>query len=322
LEAIRHTNPSIDIGGAGFVHGINAHLEETSSVAYRYIESVGAGNLDFFSAHYYGECGDEVWANFIDWINTLRGKLDARGMSDKPIHLSEWNIGAGMRCARERPNAFRQPYLFSYTAGMLLLMQHTPLRIAHAHYYAGNGSDMALFSLDRSGRRLLVSKAFLAFYLHRQFVGSHAVATRICAGTRCLDPYRYTRENHPFVAQAYKDGKHTRVLLVNDSNKPIRITIETAQPTRSVRMQWYRPSRQDAYIDLVRSGDVWIPQKRQLEALVQKSREEQRVTLEAGQRSFGVMLKPYSVAVAIPESYEAKHAERKSPLSRSRVPEK
>jgi hypothetical protein len=146
-----------------------------------------------------------------------------------------------------------------------------------------------------------VSKAALAFALHRQLIGSRAVATQICQSGRCMDPYAYAKANHLFVAQAYREDKRVKILLVNDSNKPRRIAIKCAQPHGAVRLQWYRPPRQEVSVDLVPSGDAWVPQADQLDTLFKQSIEERHLRLKASQRSFVVLLKPYSAAVAMLE---------------------
>jgi hypothetical protein len=51
----------------------------------------------------------------------------------------------------------------------------------------------------------------------------------------------------------------------------------------------------------VSSGDAWVPQTDQLDTLFKQSIEERHLRLKASQRSFVVLLKPYSAAVAMLE---------------------
>jgi hypothetical protein len=280
----------------GFTAHINDNLNRTDSTAYQFISNVGADRLDFFSAHFYGECETAQLHEFLTWGETLRTQIDTQGMRDKPIHLTEWNIGTGIRCSSHATNAFDQPHMLTYTAGLLLLAQHPSLNITHAHFYAGHGAPMALFT-PRS-MRVQVNKAYLAFYAHKHFAGMEQVDTKICdSNASCVETYAHVQQGNTLLAQGYThDGKHA-FLFINDSDTAQGISLELSglSSNTTATMTTYTPPEENALIDLVHQDDgTYTPDPAQLEAYITNNTTQKDITLS---NKTTLSLPAYSLAI-------------------------
>jgi len=305
IASIKPLSNNIKIGAGGFTSGVNNHFNTKNNVLNPFIQKIGANNLDFFSAHYYGDCSKENADNFIKWFETLKDNLNQRGMQNKPIHITEWNIGTGIKCEilskkSSQKIAYQTPHMFSYTAGMLLLMQDMK-DISHALFYAGNGSNMSLFIGEKDSNNILINKAVLAFYLHKELKESQKISTKICHNKLCG---KYSYIDNVF-AKGFKTTNGYKIIIVNDTNKNIKTNLNFNQTNKfnfqKAIQTIYLPPKDNSYLALQKqqikntyTNQIYIPKKDALQNYISKGITRYKLTTS---RNNSVYTPAYSVSV-------------------------
>ncbi len=221
LKAVLSNDMTQLLGGSGFVHGAYKNIEDDQTLVGGFVEAVTPDRLDFFSAHYYGDCAAETWANTITWLKVMRTALDAQQMVAKPLHLSEWNIGLGQSCG----NAFfSEPQVQSYVAGALSLFQSGQFNIQNAQYYAG-APIMGLFVSN--GSAIHVNPAAWSFYYHAKLLTGTHHALLICGTSGCDDPVVQAEQGSTVNSSSvsHPDGS-LRTVIANDSDASASVTVQ------------------------------------------------------------------------------------------------
>lgn len=225
------------VGGPGFTQNVTRGLAQPGSLTAQFLPSVGANRLDFFSAHFYGNCAATTLADLRDWLRSLRRQVAAQGFAGRPLHVSEWNIGLGQQCGNA---LYRQPRLASFTAAALALMGETEFEVTAAHFYAGV-PIMGLFAAVEGQPRFEVLPAAWAFWAHRALHGGQALAVRHCANGVCAA--LADRTEGPVVAAA-RSGDRILAVLANDAAlaRTLRVRLSGLAEGESTAWLWRAPT--------------------------------------------------------------------------------
>jgi len=326
LEEIRKVRSDITAGGSGFIPEVvvSFNLDPSESVVPEFIKNVGPANLDFFSAHYFGYkdtpgrtrskqyiCRKNKLSKFIEWAEKLRDEIGKRGLKDKPIHITAWNIGFGIFCDKEYQDlvdanggdstgirsVYSLPKMFTFTTGFLLLAQDNHLNIDHAHFYAGHGDKMTLFGLNRNGNKFLLNKALMGFYIHKQFKNTKKVKTEICESSLCKNTYNSIKDGGDLLVQAFNDGKIYKVLIINDSEaiKSIDLNL-TGVKYGKIKEIKYLPPSEDRYADVQSGTGVYkqIDSEQVVSYIEDSTTTTERAVIDD---SVSTELAPYSVTI-------------------------
>lgn len=283
------------VGGPGFTQNVTRGLAQPGSLTAQFLPAVGAHRLDFFSAHFYGNCAATTLTELRDWLRSLRRQIDAQGFADRPIHVSEWNIGLGQQCGNA---LYRQPRLASFTAAALALFGEAEFDVTAAHYYAGV-PIMGLFAAAEGQPRFEVLPAAWAFWAHRHLHGGTGLAVSHCAGGVCSTLSERTAGP---VAAAARRGERIFAVLANDAAaaRSLRVRIGGLGEGASAAL-WRLPSDRVHVLEGSINADGRVePTRAALRALFAS------VTTEAGDlvpvpgsdaRDLVVELEPYAVAI-------------------------
>ena len=213
---------SSPVGGAGFVHDCYRNFDVPDSLVSEFIPAVTPARLDFFSAHYYGECDDETLANMVNWLDTVRAEIDEDGLVDTPIHISEWNTGLGKQCGDE---TYDQQRMQSFTAGALIIMQDARWDIEAAHFFSGV-PVMGLFNSDADADTFNIRPSAWAFYLHSHLLNATLGSSLSCVSGDCVDAVEaVNQEMSPIAISAATDDGYLGV-VVNDTDEEIVYTLQ------------------------------------------------------------------------------------------------
>lgn len=205
---------SVTAGGPGFTHSVLQTSRQAGNPANGFIANVGAGSLDFYSAHLYDKCAAASLANSAGFLRSLRALVDGQGGAGKPIHVTEWNIGLGQQCGNA---LYAEQRLQSYASGVLTLMQDPAQRITAAHFYAGV-TIMSLFDFTSVPDAVRINPSAWAFRAHANLKGATGLATQVCAaGSACVPGY--AADATPLLALGGQaaDGKLI-VIVTNDGS--------------------------------------------------------------------------------------------------------
>lgn len=283
-------------GGPGFTQNVTRGLAQPGSLTAQFLASVRANRLDFFSAHFYGNCAATTLADLRDWLRSLRRQIDAQGFTGRPLHVSEWNIGLGQQCGNA---LYRQPRLASFTAAALALMGEAEFEVTAAHFYAGV-PIMGLFSAVEGQPRFEVQPAAWAFWAHRALHGGQALAVRHCANGVCAA--LADRTEGPVVAAA-RSGDRIFAVLANDAAlaRTLRVRIFGLAEGESTAWLWRAPTDRVHALDGSINADGRVePTRASIRALFAS------VTPETGElasvpgseaRDLVVGLGPYAIAL-------------------------
>jgi len=219
---------TVQVGGPGFTAEFLQRQNRPDNVAYRFGTSVGAANVDFLSAHHYNTCSTATLSRAAEFMQGVRTYADGNGLTGKPLHMTEWNIGLGQSCGDA---LFATQRMQSYASGMLTLMQHPTWKFQAAHFYAGMPL-MALFDFGTAGK-VRVNPSAWAFWAHNQLRNASALTTEVCpSGTGCVAGY--AAHDKPLLALA-GNANGTRTLVVtNDGSSDVTYSLRLSGVTGSV----------------------------------------------------------------------------------------
>jgi hypothetical protein len=187
--------------------------------------------------------------------------------------------------------------MFSYTTALLLLMQDVA-DITHAHFYSGGGDKMALFGIQRNTKEVLLNKALMSFYIHKNLKDSEKVKTKVCTEKVC-GKYSYLDN---FVARGFKSKSGYKIVLVNDSADKVKSTVDLSGLTRVVKNKTqtvFLPDEKDIKIPLKAKGGVYILDQEKESQYIKNSikRYDIDIKQKGMKKQLDVYLLPYSVIV-------------------------
>ena len=169
---------SLKVGGAGFTRSILTSSKQSGNPANGFIATMGAANLDFYSAHLYDKCANASLTASATFLRALRALVDSGGGTGKPLHITEWNIGLGTECGN---TLFAEQRTQSFGSGLLTLMQDPAYNIEAAHYYAGV-TVMSLFDFTSVANAVRVNPAAWGFWAHNKLRGTTGLTTPVATG--------------------------------------------------------------------------------------------------------------------------------------------
>jgi hypothetical protein len=215
-EAAATAGRTVRIGGAGFTSNVLTSSTRAGNPANNFIGAVGAGNLDFYSAHHYNTCSTASLATSANFLRSLRTLVDGQGGSGKPLQITEWNIGLGEQCGN---GFFAEQRLQSFTSAFLTLMQDPAQNIEAAHFYAA-APIMALFDTTASATTARINPSAWAFWAHTRLKGNGLLGTRVCsAAGNCAAGY--AAETQAVLALAGQSGATQNIVVTNDGGTTV-----------------------------------------------------------------------------------------------------
>ena len=247
------------MGGNGFTDSVVRQLQIEESFLVNWFTSVHIDKLDFFSAHYYGDCEDATLADYEHWTTSLRSQIDNRGMKDVPLHITEWNIGLGQQCGSE---LFSTAKNMSFAMGVMALSQDSALNIEKMFFYAGTGASMSLFSPVQNEDSVFLNPTYWALYISKELQGATRLKSSLCRGETCGDNATFVYENS-LLALALKDEKGRLLLVINDTNSS-QIYSFSANDSSTLTREIFAPLSQQK-LPLVTKGSMKSAQRESIE---------------------------------------------------------
>lgn len=228
------------VGGPGFFHTGALQLGQPATFPGGFVPAVTPARLDFLSVHFYGACTSASPTQLRNWLRQVRQSANGLGLSDKPLHISEWNIGLGQQCGN---GLFQDPRMASFASGALALMHEDEFAVAAAHFYSGLPL-MGLFAPVEGQARFEVNPSAWAYWAHRMLAGGQRPSTQHCRMGTCSslanDPDR------PSVLAALRPGGLYTV-VTNDAPeaRTLRLRISGWNgPIPANASRWIPPSHQ------------------------------------------------------------------------------
>jgi hypothetical protein len=266
--AASQAGKTVAIAGAGFTDTALEAMTRTDNVAYGFVSGVTPARLDFFSAHHYDDCAAATLPSAAAALSALRAKLSVEGIPSVPLHLTEWNIGLGNKCAA---TDFTSAQSQSFASGMLTLMQDGTLNVSAAHFYSGM-PPMSLFQAGTSiSEGLKVAPSAWALRAHAALKDGTLVKSEVCNGTEpCVSGAASAGAPLMAVPGRRMDGGY-RVGITNDSDtaRPLALRVSglPAGPASSILR--YPPSTEVAVEGTVTSN-VFVPSDASVSAALAK----------------------------------------------------
>jgi hypothetical protein len=203
---------TVRIGGPGFTSSVLTSSTVVGNPANGFIAGVGADALDFYSAHYYANCGSATLSDGATFLRALRSHINAQGGTSLPMHLTEWNTGLGERCGG---SVYSDARMQSWTSGMLTLMQDASLNVEAAHFYSAV-PVMTLFDFSTSPGSARVNPSAWAFWAHARLRGMTRLGASVCQGATCLDGT--ASASLPLTAIAARGALSGAIIISNDTD--------------------------------------------------------------------------------------------------------
>lgn len=284
---------SVKIGGAGFTRDVLNSSKEAGNPANGFIAAVGAGTLDFYSAHLYDRCANATLASSASFLRSLRALVNAQGGSGKPVHVTEWNIGLGTQCGESQ---YAEQRMQSYAAGLLTLMQDPAQAIEAAHFYAGV-TVMSVFDFNSVSGMVRINPSAWAFWAHARLAGATALSAQVCAsGASCVAGY--AADGAALQALSGRNGSRISAVVSNDGSSAQNYQLKLKGLSGSVAsaLVWSPPAGTK---DVPVAGNPLAPDATALSAALAAVGVEQRLEqpVSAGQLALSLTIPARSVAV-------------------------
>lgn len=231
---------TVKIGGPGFTRSILTTSTVTGNPANGFVTAVGAGNLDFYSAHLYNSCSTATLASAGTFLRSLRSLANSQGATGKPLHITEWNIGLGQQCGN---SFFAEARTQSFASGVLSLMQDPSLNIDAAHFYSAV-PIMSLFDFTTANGKVRINPSAWAFWAHGRMRGAPLLSTQVCQGSSCTSGM--TADALPIMGVAARRAGGQSIVVTNDTTSSqtytlrlkgltgTHVSISTSQPPANV----------------------------------------------------------------------------------------
>ncbi|MEN9796380.1 MAG: Beta-xylosidase [Pseudomonadota bacterium] len=266
--AASEAGKTVKVGGAGFTDTVLDAMTRTDNVAHGFVAGVTPARLDFFSAHHYDDCSAATLPSAAAALSALRAKLSSEGIPTVPLHLTEWNIGLGNKCAA---GDFTSAQSQSFASGMLTLMQDGALDVSAAHFYSGM-PPMSLFQSGASvSEGLRITPSAWALRAHAGLRGGTLVKAEVCNGTEpCVSGAAGAGAPLVAVAGRRADGSH-RVLVTNDSDtaRPFALRVSGLPAGTASATLRYPPST-EVTVEGTVTGNVFVPSDASVTAALAK----------------------------------------------------
>ncbi len=226
---------TVVIGGPGFTTNyLEKSLVSTSSAS-GFVSGVTPGRLDFFSVHRYDQCGSASLASDETFFTNVRAKINAQGLTGKPMHISEWNIGLGSSCG---DSFFGNQQVQSFSSGMLTVMQNPSFGIGAAHFFSGV-TPMSLFAVDAGlPGTVSIRPSAWSFWAHSRLSGGTLFNVQVCKEDICLDG---TSSANDVVALAGQVSGKSYAIITNDSDVNQTITLRVNGAPTLMNANVYSP---------------------------------------------------------------------------------
>ena len=266
INYIRNAQTSdYKLGGNGFTHGVVENLVNGTAFVNDWFSNVEIDDLDFYSAHYYGECESTSLQHYQKWISTLRQEIDKHGFNTKPIHVTEWNMGLGQRCGSD---TFTRPRNFTFDLGVLFLSQEAGLNIEKMHFYAGIANPMALIGINKSQNTLSVNPAYWSFYISKLLKGGTRLDTRVCYDdSTCIRMPDAVEDQSLFAMTVQKDNQ-IEVVVINDSDSSSSYEIlDMEDADGKIQVRSFEPEKSRT-LSLSKAGDFMAPSQDDIDDLL------------------------------------------------------
>lgn len=261
---------SVKVGGAGFTRDVLAKSQQAGNPANGFIAAVGAGTLDFYSAHLYDNCATATLKSSVSFLRSLRALVDAQGGTGKPLQITEWNIGLGTQCGN---SSYADQRLQSYSSGLLTLMQDPAQGIEAAHFYAGV-TVMSVFDFTTVAGAVRINPSAWAFWAHARLNGSSGVPAQVCtAGGSCVAGH--AAENAALVALAGRASGRLGLVVTNDGSTAQNYVLRFKGLSGSVASALVRNPPQGAQ-DIAVAGNPAVADAAALSSLLANVSAEQR----------------------------------------------
>ncbi len=265
---------SVQVGGAGFTRDVLTKSTQAGNPANGFIAAVGAGSLDFYSAHLYDKCAGATLASSAGFLRSLRAMVDAQGGAGKPLQITEWNIGLGTQCGESQ---YAEPRMQSYAAGLLTLMQDPAQAITAAHFYAGV-TVMSLFDFTSVANAVQVNPSAWAFWAHARLKGGTALPTQVCSnGANCVAGH--ASDAAALQALSGQAGGRIATVISNDGSSAQSYTLKWKGLAGSVASALVRSPPQAAQTLPTAAGNPVAPDSAALGTLMASVAVEQRKAL-------------------------------------------
>jgi hypothetical protein len=253
---------SVLIGGPGFTANYLTTVKKATSSANGFVDGVTPGRLDFFSVHSYDTCETATLKNGETSLKNVRDAINAQGLTAKPMHITEWNIGLDKKCTDD---LYASAQAQSFVSGMLTIMQDSQYNITEAHFYAGV-PNMSLFALDKASPGLVtVRPSAWSLWAHSKLSGGTRYATQVCTGGKCESA---TAASSSVVALAGVAAGKRYAVVTNDTDAASTFTVRTNGGATAGTFRAHTPPRVDAKVTATKSGAEYTLEEGPLTALI------------------------------------------------------
>ena len=277
----------------GFTHDVVRGMATPGSLTQGFVGAVGSTRLDFFSAHYYGDCAAETPTRMRDWLRTLRQQLDGQGLAATPLHVSEWNIGLGQICGDA---LYDERRMASFVAGALVLLHEDEFAVEAAHYYAGT-TAMSLFHANDGSAAIDLRPGAWGYWAYHQLTGGTRLHAETCRQGVCGD---YADAPDAPAVLAARVGNGLRLLVTNDSaiSRSLRVQIHNIEPASSARVRG-APSQASLHLGTRLEGQTVVITEAGIQEALARVSETSVPTQSLGARSLGLDLSLPAYAVQV-----------------------
>lgn len=284
---------TVKVGGAGFTRDVLNKATTAGNPANGFVGNVGAGNLDFFSAHWYDKCNAATMPASAAYLRSLRALVNSQGGGGKPMQVTEWNVGLGNQCGND---FFAGQRTQSFAGGLLTLMQDPAQAIEAAHFYAGV-TVMSLFDYSTAEGYARINPSAWAFWAHAKLAGATGVSAQVCAqGSACVAGY--AADGAPLLALAGSAGASGKLTTVvtNDGTSAASYTLKFKGLAGSTAAALVRDPPQGTQ-DLALAGSPAAPSAAAVASLVGSvpATERTGLAVSAGQTSLSLTVPARSV---------------------------
>lgn len=276
---------TVRVGGAGFTRNVLTTSSQTSNPANGFIPAVGASTLDFYSAHLYSTCSRATLGAAATFLRSLRDLVNTQGGTDKPLHITEWNIGLGEQCGEA---FFSEQRTQSFDSGVLTLFQDPAQNIEAAHFYAAMPL-MSLFNFTSNAGKVRINPSAWAFWAHTRLKGASMLDTQVCPqGSACVDGH--AAESTALMALAGQSSGSQSIVITNDSANSVSYTLRIKGLPGSDATAVVSTPPSEAR-DLTATGDPSSADANELTALLALvAKETQALTITGGTAEFSATI--------------------------------
>jgi hypothetical protein len=255
---------TVTIGGPGFTTEYLTKANLSTKVANGFVTGVTANRLDFFSVHRYDDCTTALLAANEKFFTDVRAQINTQGLTGKPMHITEWNIGLGSQCG---DSFFAEQRVQSFASGMLTIMQNSAFDIRAAHYFSGV-APMSLFAVDTTQvGKVTVRPNAWSLWAHSKLKGGTLFKSQVCTGSTCLDSLSTASS---LVALAGQASGKSYTVITNDTDTANSFTLRIKGAPTLTRANIYSPPIALETLTATKSNGTYTVDSTSLQALIAK----------------------------------------------------